>query len=141
MNQESLRYLLWRNIADSRICSLICSLTCLTLTNLFLNRICSLASTYKSKLEALVRHQKLAARIINLKDKFAHVQPLLHDMKARNIFQINLFHTFHFMFKCKEKIARPIFYSLFTPKPESKYNIRSRGKLTEPFHRKKTYLV
>ena len=41
------------------------------------------------------------------------------------------------MFKCKEKIAFPIFHSLFTPKPENKYNIRSRGKLTEPFYRKK----
>ena len=41
------------------------------------------------------------------------------------------------MFKCKKKIAPPIFHNLFTPKPENKYNIRSRGKLTEPFYRKK----
>ena len=41
------------------------------------------------------------------------------------------------MFKCKEKIAPPIFHSLFTTKPENKYNIRSRGELTEPFYRKK----
>ena len=45
------------------------------------------------------------------------------------------------MFKCKEKIALPTFHSLFTPKPENKYNIGSRGKLTEPFYRKKTYPV
>ena len=49
------------------------------------------------------------------------------------------------MFKCrsllfilfKEKIAPPIFHGLFTSKPENKYNIRSRGKLTEIFYRKK----
>ena len=41
------------------------------------------------------------------------------------------------MFKCKKKIAPPIFHNLFTPIPENKYNIRSRGKLTEPFYRKK----
>ena len=41
------------------------------------------------------------------------------------------------MFKCKKKKASPIFHNLFTPKPENKYNIRSRGKLTEPFYRKK----
>ena len=39
------------------------------------------------------------------------------------------------MFKYKEKIAPPVFHSLFTPKPENKYNIRSRGKLTEQFCR------
>ena len=39
------------------------------------------------------------------------------------------------MFKCKKKISPPIFHDLFTPKP--KCNIRSRGKLTEPFYRKK----
>ena len=58
-------------------------------------------------------------------------------MKARNIFQINLFHIIYYMFKRKKKIAPPIFHNLFSPKPENKYNIRSRGKLTEPFYRKK----
>ena len=37
-----------------------------------------------------------------------------------------------FMFKCKKKIASPIFHNLFMPKPENKHNIRSRGKLTVP---------
>ena len=41
------------------------------------------------------------------------------------------------MFKCKKKIAPTISHNLFTRKPEKKYNIRSRGKLTEPFYRKK----
>ena len=59
-------------------------------------------------------------------------------MKALNIFQINLFRIIYFMFKCKKKIAPPIFHSLFTSKPEYKYNIRSTGKLTEPFYRTKS---
>ena len=95
------------------------------------------ASTHKSKLEPLYRHQKHAARIINFKDKFTHAQPLLYDMKALNIFQLNLSHILYFMFKCKKKIAPPIFHDLFTPKPENKYNSRSKGKLKEPFYRKK----
>ena len=99
------------------------------------------ASTYKSKLEGLYRHQKHAARIINFKDRFTHAQPLLHNMKALNIFQINLFHIIFFMFKCKKKIAPPVFDHFFTPIPENKYNIGSRGKLKEPFNRKKTYPV
>ena len=42
------------------------------------------------------------------------------------------------MFKCKKKIAPPIFHNLFIRIPENKYNIRSRGKLTKPFNRKKS---
>ena len=95
------------------------------------------ASTYKNKSEGLYRHQKHAARIINFKDWFTHYKPLRYEMKALKIFQMSLLHIIFFMFKCKKKIAPPIFHNLFTPKPENKYNIRSRGKLTEPFYRKK----
>ena len=35
----------------------------------------------------LHHHQKHVARIINLKDRFTHAQPLLHDMKALDIFK------------------------------------------------------
>ena len=95
------------------------------------------ANTYKSKLERLYRHQKYALHIINFKNKFIYAQALLHDMKALKIFQINLFRIIYFMFKCKETTAPAIFHSLFTPKPEDKHNIWSRGKLAEPFYRKK----
>ena len=77
------------------------------------------------------------ACIMNFKDKFTHAQPLLHDMKALNIFQINFFLIIYFMFKCKKKINSPIFRSFLTAKAENKYNIRSREKLTESFYRKK----
>ena len=68
------------------------------------------ASTYKSKFEGLYCHQIHAIQTINLKNKFTHVQPLRHDMKALSIFQINSFHIICFMFKCKGKIAPPIFH-------------------------------
>ena len=64
-----------------------------------------------------------------------------HYFMTWNIFQINLFYIIYFVFKCKEEIVLPIFHSLFTPKTENKYNIRSRGKVAEPFYRKKTYPV
>ena len=41
------------------------------------------------------------------------------------------------MFKCKKKIAPCISHSLFKPISENKYNIRSRGKQTKSFYRKK----
>ena len=94
------------------------------------------ASTYKSKLERLFRHQKLAARIVNFKDRFTHAQPLLHDMKALNIVQINLCHIIYYMLKCKED-SSPIFSWPHYSQPENKYNIRSRGKLKEAFYREK----
>ena len=42
------------------------------------------------------------------------------------------------MFKCKKEDSSlyPTFHSLLRPKPANKYNIQSRGKLTEPFYRK-----
>ena len=96
----------------------------------------SWASTYKSKLEGLYCHQKHAARLINSKYKFTHAQLLLHDMKALKIFQTNLFRIIYFNFKCKEKIASPIFHSLFTPKPEISTILDQEEKLTEPFNGK-----
>ena len=39
-------------------------------------------STYKSKLEGLYGNQKHAACIINFKDIFVHVQPLLHENES-----------------------------------------------------------
>ena len=73
--------------------------------------------------------------MINFKDKFTHAQPLIHETPkhlSNKFISRNLF-----MFKCKEKIAAPIFLNLFTPKPENKCNIRLRRKLTEPFYSKK----
>ena len=62
------------------------------------------ARTYESKLEGFYCHQKHAARIINFKDRLSHVQPVLNNMKALNIFQIYLFHIIFFMFKYNRNI-------------------------------------
>ena len=45
----------------------------------------SWASTHKSKLENLYRHQKHAARLINCKDRYTHAKPLLKEMKALSL--------------------------------------------------------
>ena len=67
------------------------------------------ASTYKSKLEGLYRHQKHAERIINFKDRFTHAQPLLHNMKALNMFQINLFHIIFFYVQMQKEDSSSYF--------------------------------
>ena len=48
-------------------------------------------STSKSKLERLYRFQKHAARVIHHKDRYTHTSPLLNDMKALNVFKLNIF--------------------------------------------------
>jgi hypothetical protein len=65
-------------------------------------------STYKTNLEPLHRRQKHAARLIHFKDNkipnthaYEHAHPLLKDMKALNIFQLNIYQNILFMFKYK----------------------------------------
>ena len=57
-------------------------------------------------------------------------------MKTLNIFQMKLFDIIYFALKGKDRVAPSISHSLVPPKLENKYNIRSGGKLTEPFYRK-----
>ena len=48
------------------------------------------ASTSKSKLERLNLCQEHAAHVIYHKDWYAHASPLLNDMKALNVFKLNI---------------------------------------------------
>ena len=92
------------------------------------------ASTNKCKLSSIYRTQKHAIRIIYFKDKFTHTKPLCNDIKAMNVYEINVFQIFSFTFKCKE--IPSIFARIYSIKSNN-YNIRSFGKLIEPFCRKK----
>ena len=44
-----------------------------------------------TKLERIYRCQKHAARVIFHKDRYTHASPLLNDMKASNVFHLNIF--------------------------------------------------
>ena len=79
------------------------------------------ASTSKSKLERLYRCQKHAARVIYHKDRYTHASPLLNDMKALNIFKLNIFNILCFMYKCKQN-QEPLCRTNF-----SQYCISYRG--------------
>ena len=78
------------------------------------------SSTYKTNLEPLHRRQKHAARIINFKDKkiqnthaYEHAHPLLKEMKALNIFQLNIYQNILFMFKYKFSNLPNIFMNTY----------------------------
>ena len=94
------------------------------------------ASTHKSKLTPLYRHQKHASRLIHFKDKFTHAQPILKSMNALNIFQINMYQHIIFMFKCKHNHV-PNFYKNFFELNLNKYDTRSTGNFIKPRTRTK----
>ena len=60
------------------------------------------ASTRKIQFERLYRYQKNAARVIYHKDSVTHASHLLNDMKASNVFQLNIFNIVCFIYKCKQ---------------------------------------
>ena len=94
------------------------------------------ASTNKTKLKCLHRRQKHAARIIYLKNKFTHSKLLLTDMKALDIYGLNLLHTLCSMYKYLTNQTPKAFNNLFSVK-ENKYTTRSDGSYSKPFRKTK----
>ena len=71
------------------------------------------ASTFKTKLQGILKKQKHAARIAFHANRFDHSRPLLKEMKALNVYQINLIQTLKFMHKLKYGINSRIFLPKF----------------------------
>ena len=71
------------------------------------------ATDFKSKLWGILKTQKHAARITFYANRFDHSRPLLKDMKALNVYQINLIQTLKFMHKTKYGINPRIFLPKF----------------------------
>ena len=81
-------------------------------------------STSKSKLERLYRCQNHAARVIYHKDRYTHASPLLNDMKALNVFKLNILNILCFMYKCKQNLNPPVFRNIFIHRTKTKYALR-----------------
>lgn len=90
------------------------------------------ASTHKSKLECLYRHQKHAARLINFEHQTTHAMPLLKDLNTLNIYQLNIYNVLRFMYKCKNNLCPSIFNDIYVMKPKNKYTMRNNKSLYEP---------
>ena len=91
-------------------------------------------STHKSKLIPIYRKQKHACRLIHFATKETHSRPLMQDLNALNIFQINILQSLLFMFKVKYKLAREIFQSQFVLNNMHKYTTRaSEYNYQKPF--------
>ena len=72
------------------------------------------ASTSRTKLDKILKKQKHAVRIIYNKDKFTHSKPLMRDMNALNVYQINIFQVLKFMYKSKHNLNPREFDNTFT---------------------------
>ena len=70
------------------------------------------ASTFKIKLQGILKKQKHAVRITFHAKRFDHSRPLLKETEALNVFQINLIQTLKFM-QTKYGINTRIFLTKF----------------------------
>ena len=93
------------------------------------------ARTSKSKLERLYRCQKHAARVIYHEGRYTNASPLLNDMKAINVFQLNIFNILCFMDKCKQNLNPPVFRNIITHRTKNKYTLRNENSIQEPLCR------
>ena len=75
------------------------------------------ASTTRINLDKILKKQMHAVRIIFNKDKFTHSKPLMRDMNALNVYQINkinIFQVLKFMYKAKHNLNPRVFDNAFT---------------------------
>ena len=70
--------------------------------------------------------------VIYYKDRYTHVRPLLNDMKALNVFKLNIFNILCFMYKCKQNLNSPVFCNIFTHRTKTKYALRNEYSIQEP---------
>ena len=85
------------------------------------------ASTNKSKLQVLDHRQKHAVRSINFKDKFTSAKPLLEQISAMTVYEMNIFQTHCFMCLFKSGNTPSNFKHIYTLKPVNKYTARSKN--------------
>ena len=89
-------------------------------------------SVSKSNLETLFRRQKHAIRAINFKEKLSPSGPLFLDIKALNIYKLNLYSMLCLVYKSFYKTCPKAFEKPATPKSAGKYTLRSEGVLFGP---------
>ena len=74
----------------------------------------SLGSTYKTKLKKIFTYQKKAARVIFFADRLAYAKPLILDMNALNIYQINTYQHLILLYEAQTDTAPLIYFNKFS---------------------------
>ena len=78
------------------------------------------ASTYPTNLKQIHLKQKHAARIVYNKDKFTNSKPLLKNLNALNVYQINIYQHLGFMHKFNNNETPKVFNNIIK-RPEHRY--------------------
>ena len=78
------------------------------------------ASTYATKLKRVYLKQKHAVRIVFNNDKLTYSKPLLENLNALNVYQINIYQHLNFMHKFVNNQIPSIFNDLIK-RPDHKY--------------------
>ena len=71
-------------------------------------------STQKIQLKKIFAYQKKAARIIFFADRLPHARPLMLDMNALNLYQINIYQNSILLYKAHTGTAPSIFVNTFS---------------------------
>ena len=87
---------------------------------------------YIYKLGKILKKQKHAVRIIYNKDKFTHWKPLMRDMNALKVHQINIFQVLKFMYKSKHNLNSRVFDNTFTEIHQRYLTRFSRSNFKQP---------
>ena len=89
----------------------------------------------KSYSKKLANKQKHACRTIFYKEKSCPSKPLMKELKALNIYELNIYQTMVFMYKVRNNTIRRVFNKLFSIN-ENRYRTRATGiKFSKPLTR------
>jgi len=78
------------------------------------------ASTYPTSFQRILLKQKHAARIVYNKDKLSHSKPLLRNLNALNVYQINIYQHLGFMHRFNNDETPKVFNDIIK-RPEHRY--------------------
>ena len=68
----------------------------------------------QKQIEEKFTYQKKGARVIFFADRLAHVKPLMLDMNALNVHQINIYQNLILLYKAHRSTAQSIFLNKFS---------------------------
>ena len=91
-----------------------------------------MAGTTRTKLHKFLKKQKTALLIIYNKNKFTHSKPLLRDMNALNVYEIDTFHVLKFLYKAKHNLNPVVFNSTITETHHRYPTIFSKTNFKQP---------
>ena len=89
-------------------------------------------STCKTKLKKMFSYQKKPAGVILFADCLAHAKPLMVDMNALNVYQINIYQNLILIYKAHTGTAPSIFFNKFS-KINHNYPASSKNKYISKF--------